>query len=107
MENKITKELENYQAVNAIRWETQQRFVTILKDFVKAVNEDIKAEAVFDAFSAMTYQGFLEKCISNARSNDATWPGGAHSSGNVIEAIVREAWLNASSDMEIRILFPF
>lgn len=101
----MTKELENHQVANAIRWETQQRVVTILRDFVKSVNEDIKAEAVFDASSAMTYKGFLEKCISNARSNDATWSGGAHSSSNIIEAIVREAWLNASSDMEIRNLF--
>lgn len=98
-------ELENHQVVNAIRWETQQRVVATLREFIKAVNEDIKAEAVFDASSAMTYQGFLEKCIANARSNDSTWSGGAHSSSNVIEAIVQDAWLNASSDMLIRNLF--
>lgn len=101
----MTTELENHQVSTAIRWETQQRLVATLRELIKAVNEAIKAEAVFDASSAMTYQGFLEKCISNARSNGSTWSNGAHSSSNVIEAIVREAWLNASSDMQIRTLF--
>lgn len=98
-------ELENHQVSNAIRWETQQKLVLSLREFVTALNEDIKAEAIFDSSSDMTYQGFLEKCLANARSNDATWSGGAHSSSNVIEAIVQEAWLNASSDMLIRNLF--
>lgn len=101
----MSEKLKNYQVVNAIRWEAQQKVVAAINNFNKALEADIKAQAEFDASTEMTYQGFIEQCLAHVRSNNATWSGGPHGPGNVVEASIREAWINAASDMQIRNLF--
>jgi hypothetical protein len=102
----MSKDLKAAREVtNAVRWEAQSAAVDAIKYFVKALDADIRACIEFEAAHGMTYQGFLEMCLTFANQNNASWSGGPHGTSNVIEAIVRQAWIEASSEMQIRNLF--